>query len=236
MKKNGKLKVILIVLIVLFLVSGILLIYKKMFSTKSFYDLEPTYILKPCLGSGCDVPSEIKYNTISISYKIKSINDVIDKINNDTFNYYETDKKSSLDSQECVSAISTYKYRNITSTNYFNYENNKYISIAVARVHHDLCLKTFYTDPVEVYIYSKAKKEIVKPSYLMSNEKISENDVYLAIKKSLKSYGKEIDRELVFQDKYEYSLYYNYDGDLLVNFEIPEEHIYYSAIVKRNSN
>lgn len=213
-KKNKIIIIGIIVLLIIVLISVILLKVVKINDKEEdnyFYSFDQKYTIKICKSDDCKVPNEIKYDLLELKNDIPELNSSIKKINNDTIKYYNETKKSKLDGEECSSVKNIYKYRNITTTYFSNYESDKYIVIAVNRIHRDLCSKENTNDSPEVYIYDKINKKIISEKEFKENENITDDLINTAIN----YYNEEYKLNCTINEKSK--IYYSNEGNLIIS-------------------
>ena len=235
-KYNTKLIVfMIIILVILSIIIIALSFYKfkiqdKQDSKKLFYSLTNRKVVKNCINDTCPIGAESHYYNLELEYNIDDINNIVKKMNNDTKKLYEETINSTIEDEECSAVRETYIHRYINSLIYHNYENDKYISLAVDRFKYDACL-----NKTEAYIYDKQKKEIITQEQLKQQEQVNDVDVIQAINKSLSSYYKEMNLPEIYKDSYDYILFYAFNGDLSVSYQIPDTEIYYNTIVYKKT-
>ncbi len=236
-KKN---KIIIISLVFLVILAGILIfIFSRNNTSKQFFDYPETErkSIENCkVEEECDIWNIDYYDKLVLDKKYDVLEEKISKINNDTEKYYEMVKKSDTKSDNCSKVKDMYNHSKRVVSNYTNYENSKYVSVSVKRIIYDLCEENLEAKQEETYIYDKNSKKIISQDEFKKKEKITDDEVYEAIKKTVKIIKDDVPEGIKLEEKYDdLVLLYGTDGDIYVSFYVKEANAYYTGTVRKNS-
>jgi len=238
MKKNGKILilVILILIIVLLVFVGFRFLKNDTKSTeKLFYDYpkEERKTIKICKDDTCSMPINDNYEQLVIDSKYPKLDKKVKEINKKTLKYYEEVKKSTVEGEECANVKDTYYHRMRVSSIYYNYENDKYVSIGVQRKKYDLCTGSFENKDFDVYIYDKKDNKLLTQDEFRVKEKISTDEIKKAIDASMEIIREENDSTTELQGSYDDAFFlYGYNGDLYVAFHVLGDELYYTGTLR----
>lgn len=232
-----KKKILLITLIILIL-PFISIIYLKISSTKNTEEtpitivepkLELSKTLELCKDKNkCPIISENIYADLVLNINSKEVQQWINKINQETENYYQETISSNILDGTCPNTQNIFNYKVATKTHHINYSNDKYISISVQRIKYNLCNNTKEQLPTEILLYSREKNKKITQEELKEELNLT-NDT---IKEAIKANANDLNTPITENFNYEnYKLYYDITGCLLAEYQLDND--YYSAIVIR---
>lgn len=238
--KDNKKKIVfaiaISILIVIAIVVALLFNLNKKSTDTSFFDYPETErkSIENCKSEeNCDIWNIDYYDKLVLEKKYDVLEEKIDKINKDTEEYYNMVKKSDVNSSKCSNVKDMYNYSKRVVSNYANYENKKYLSVSVGRILYDLCEGTMEPKQIEVYIYDKNDKKIISQDEFKTKEKISDDDIYAAIKKTIKIIKNDIPEGIKLEDKYDDTvLFLDNEGNISVSFYVKVANAYYTATVR----
>jgi hypothetical protein len=240
MKKIKKLifPIIILIVAVILIVLGILFFTNKdseEVADNLFYSYPESErkTVKNCKKSDCEIPQEDTYLQLKLNTSYKLLDEKIDSINKDTLEYYNTVSKSNTNGSNCSNVKKIYYHEKRVTTDYFNYENEYYVSIAVQRTEYNLCSNDVTRSQVEWYMYDKENDKLLTQEELIEIEDITQEEINKAITSAIDIINKEEDTEVSLQNDYsDIVLFYDYDGAILVSFYVPEMKLYYIGNIR----
>lgn len=241
-KKIINLTMIIISIVGIFLIGGGLYltsIKPTPVKDEPLYDLpeESRLYIENCKTDQCPFPEKDSYNKLVLKKDYKALNKKIDKINQDTKKYYEQVKQTTTDTEKCAAVKDLYYHEQRVSTKYFNYENDKYVSIAVQRDIFNLCDNGFERKKIECYIYDKKSHNLLSQEDFLKKENITLEEIEAAYASVIKIINEEDKLNIIPQKQYADTVYYyDFEGNILVSFYVPEKNLYYSGTVRENKN
>ena len=191
-------------------------------NNKLFYDYPESMRLKitNCKTEDCEMPAEDNYDTLVINFSSKKLTKKIEKINNDTKQYYEQVKNSTTDNERCTAVKDKYYHEQRVVTNYYNYENEKYISIAVQRNIINLCTNEY---------------KLLTQQEFKEAERITDQEITSAIENIIKIINDEEGMNIVPGEQHnDIVVFYDFQGEILISAFIPEKNLYYTGTVRQN--
>jgi len=206
-------------------------------NNKLFYDYPESMRLKitNCKTEDCEMPAEDNYDTLVINSSSKKLTKKIEKINNDTKQYYEQVKNSTTDNERCTAVKDKYYHEQRVVTNYYNYENEKYISIAVQRNIINLCTNEYNRKQIEWYLYDKSKDKLLTQQEFKEAERITDQEITSAIENIIKIINDEEGMNIVPGEQHnDIVVFYDFQGEILISAFIPEKNLYYTGTVRQN--
>ena len=226
--------IVLTILIIVTVVSLILLNNKE--DKKINYELEPLKEFSVCKNnSSCHAPGgNYSYNYMSLDTDIKEVQASIDKINKETKKLYNKSKKSNMDAKECKEASNTYKHSFHSNTQYYQYENDNYISIGAKRVTYNLCTNESNQLRPEIYIYDKKQEKIISQEEFKKQLNMTEENISSLINFNLMNLNKIPNNNYTLEDTYKDGkqdtlLYYDVTGDLYIAYKNYKDNTYQIA-------
>lgn len=244
MKKTKKIIVtVVFILAITFLASGVYLLVSKPDNKKitkdnnKFYSMpeEKRLSIKNCKTSICHTTETDYYDTLVVNDEYKALNEKVKKINKETKALYKMANESTTNTAQCASVKDMYYHEYRVNSVYFNYENDKYASVAVQRNIINLCANTYERKQLEWYLYDKGNKKLLTQEQFKEKEEITESAITLVINNTIQQINK--DESTNIQPKVQYTdtvVFYDYQGNILVSFYIEELNTYTDAIVKVN--
>jgi hypothetical protein len=240
MKKRKKLiiSVIILIIAVCLIILGILFFTDKSseeVADNLFYSYPESErkTVKNCKTSDCEIPEEDTYLQLKLNTSYKLLDEKIDSINKDTLKYYKMANESDTNGSNCSSVKKLYYHEKRFTTDYFNYENEYYVSIAVQRTEYNLCSNDVTRSQVEWYMYDKENDKLLAQEELIEIENITQEEINKAITSAIDIINNEEDTEVSFQNDYsDIVLFYDYNGEILVSFYVPEMKLYYIGNVR----
>lgn len=230
MRKNTKklliiLLIILAILIVITIASLIILLTQDK-KEKSDYKLDGLKEFSMCVDeNNCPLPGgRATYAYMEMDTNIKVINDKLTSINKDTEKYYKKAKNSDMKSSECAENSKYFTHSFHTNNQYYQYENNNYISIGVKRVTYNLCTNESKSLKPEIYIYDKKTDKIINQDSFKKQLNMTEEN----IKSSINFYIMQLENlganTFTLEDTYkngkqETGLFYDVTGELYIYFK-----------------
>lgn len=236
--KNKRFKILLIVIGLLILLTGGLLVTKIL-------DVDNSTDNKPIKDS----PSKEKFNTLAtkkentlnvckeepcnvyggqyyhINYSggIKEVETIVNSINNETKQFYEMANNSNMEDESCVSFRDLYNHSLTTFTEYHNYENENFVSLATLRMVKNICTNKVESEQV-AYIYDKTEKKVITQEEFITKLNVTQEEIDSAIQQSLdvvNNYdGTNYTIENTYQNGVRDSLiFYNDDGKLFISYK-----------------
>ena len=238
--KNSRKVIVSIIVIVLLIILGIFG-FTKMNSSNddvvntNFWDYDNTNQLKICKKENdCQRPVYDIYDLIEVKYDYKELNKELDRVNKETMKLYEEAKASDVKDSTCDSVRSKYNYRLSNRVHFDNYENSYVISIAVHRMQTDLCTNETRTLSFEAFTYDKESKKLLTQEEIKESEQITDEEIAKSIKEATERLSSDENKEYELQDNYEdVIVYYGYDGEMKIAFEVPEADIYLDTVLER---
>lgn len=238
MMKLKRIKIIIIITIIAIalIFTGFIILYEEKDSTDinkvdySKYSLEEIEGSNVCLTDQCGI---YPYANYLLSYKtnIKEIDDIVDKINQDTKEYYDNYKTKEI----CNEKKGIYKYNNIMSTEYYIYANQDIINISIIRTDINLCTESQRIQPIESYIYDLKSNKIMSQEEFMTYLNISMEEISEKAEENMRDLYNLTSLEysdISLKENEANSLYFDNDGNLYYFYYDHNLGVYDSALVK----
>lgn len=192
--------------------------------------------IKNCKTEFCEMPETDYYNLLVNNWNYKLLTEKITKINQDTRNYYDQANKSTTDTEKCAAVKDLYFHEQRVITQYYNYENDKYVSIAVQRDIVNLCENKLERKKIEWYLYDKKNNKLLSQVEFKNKENITSEEITAATESVIKTINDEEKLNIIPQKEYDDVVYfYDFQGNILISFYVPEKNTYYAGTIRNNS-
>lgn len=160
----------------------------------------------------------------------------VDDINKETKSLYENAKSTLTDtddvSDSCYAVKDIYRHRVSYGAEYYGYENDDFVTIAIQREEYNFCDNKSYFKQAESYIYDKKDDKIISQDEFKKKLKITDKEINTAIENYV-NWLIEQGEEISLRDTYDnIVLFYGLDGEVYVSFEISELNGYFSSIIR----
>lgn len=244
-KKRNLNKLLLLILIIVLVIIAIIIsvVYFKTKNTSKETYMDEKYFfsypeeeiktIKNCKTSTCEIPKSDDYIQLKLNKSYGVLDEKVEKINSDTLKYYDLINATTTDSDSCSKVKSLYYHEKRLSTDYYNYENDNYISIAVQRTEFNLCTSKVSRSQVEWYMYDKANNKLITQEEFKEIEDILDDEIELKIKEAISNLSEEENIDIAVQDDYsDIVLFYGYGGRIFVSFYVPEISLYYVGNIR----
>lgn len=190
-----------------------------------------------CKVDDCQITPVDNYDTLVIDSSYKKLNKKIEKINKDTKKYYDETNSSTTNNERCIEVKDKFYHEQRVTTHYYNYENKKYISVAVQRNIINLCTNEYTRKQVEWYLYDKNKDKLLTQEEFKKAENITDKEITAAIKNIIKIINDEEEESIVYGKQHnDIVVFYDFKGSIILSVFIPEKNIYYTGTVRQNND
>lgn len=237
MKKNDKVKVIIVFLVaLLFILIGTIIIYNDMFKNKeetkrtrddvtelllkdTQYDngllLENKRAVRICKNEeNCNI-KDIIFPHVSLDVEIQEIQDFLVTLNNKIDEYYSLTDKATIDNPTCQNIREKYEKSSYIPISISSYIDDNYISIAMSSQTIDLCNNTSIVNPYIIGTYDKKKNMMITEEQLALDFNITKELVYEKLKEESFDENTKTDVYLLPNiSEIDYHLYINEQGKL----------------------
>lgn len=244
--RNKTFKILLVIIGVLILFTGGLLITKILDDDNSTdskpikdtplkeeavdtLEVKRENTLDVCKEEPCNIYGG-QYYKINYSGDIDEVKSIVNNINNETQQVYEIANTSNMEDESCASFRNLYNHSIITFTEYFNYEDENFVSIAILRNKKNICTNEIESEQ-KAYIYDKNEKKVITQEEFIVKLNVTQDEINNAIQQSLDTLN-TYDRtnytiENTYQDGVRDSLiFYNDDGRLFISYKQNETGIH----------
>ncbi len=238
MKKR---KIILIIVTgTLFIILGVTLkVYEIDYSQKGIYLNEfKTKKIYNCKSTNCITNYYDTYETIDYNGNNKNIKKLLKEINKKTYKYYNLVKNDKVNKKQCDSYTDILLKDTSIVTEYYLYENERYISIVLDRQKSYICLNKIEQLPIEVYIYNKKKNIVETQKEFRQEQGLTDKDINKSIINGINKYNLTSDKKIKSKDtrkkgKRKNIVFYDNNGNLAVLFYNYKEKDYYFATINK---
>lgn len=184
-----------------------------------------------CKNNQCFVES-INYYNISYNGEIKEISEIVEKINNDTLAYYDMTINSTMDDISCNSIKDFYNYSLFVNSEFYGYEDDNYVSIAVQRNIRNFCKDEINSLQAEVYIYDKKLNKYLTQDDFKQRLNITEEEIDIVLTNNLNSYNSLMGTNYLLSNTYQNGIhdsrfFYSDEGKLFMSYKQNEDNMYY---------
>lgn len=199
---------------------------------KLTYKLIPLSEIKICKEeTNCSIEQngyyKLEYNT-----NIKAIDDIVEKINEETNKYLENTKKSNTQKDTCLDTTNSYNYRTMTFTDYHIYSSKKLINITVHRKTNDLCTNKTEKSMVKTYYYDRTTNKLLSQQEVKEKEQIKLQEVEEKIKEDIEYKSNIAALPVEDQKDYQELFFYNEAGELNVYYKYND--IYFNLELQKS--
>lgn len=177
-----------------------------------------------------------EYSTLDFKTDIKKVDDIVKKINKETEDYYQKSIKSDMSDPSCSSKKDIFKHSFSVHSDFYIFENDNFISIAVERILLNLCTDTSEQTQLETYFYDKKSKKILTQEEIKQKFDIYEERITTTIKNNIAKLNEDSDSKLSYEETYkdgkqDYILFFDRDGNLCISYLQNTENVYYKVIM-----
>lgn len=213
---------------VIILLIGLKLIEKEPIKTPTPSAPEKEFIvtedktIEICSDESCELKQTRTYPIIKIDLKIDEVQEKIDKINEQTINYYEE-----AENNKCIDYY----------TDYDLYNDKSYVSIMLRRTKTNLCTNEItHLEPV-VYLYDKTERTFFSAKDLFHKKDITNEQVQKAIQKNIDLNNKFSNTNFAIENTYQdgkqnLKAYYTSLGELYISYKQNENGTYHAALLE----
>lgn len=243
MKKKKIITVVIVLLIILLLGGGIFYFMKKEEDAKKNepvkFQIEKK-LLKVCKLEQCPTSNEDIYHNISLDTDIPEVQKVLNEINQTTASYYKKSLNSHTEDVSCAAVKDMYSHSYRTSMSPILYAKGELIGISVIRFEKNICTNEFEYIPFVTYTYDRKKERMLSQEELYKKMKLKEKNIAYAIEEDLKEKNRMNQTNYTLEDTYQngklsYTLFFQYNGDLLAMYHLNPMNQDASVIVKPNN-
>lgn len=227
-KKTTLIVIILIVLACIFIAASFIMINDKPEPLK--YNVKIASI-DVCKSDLCHYSSPQYIHYIEINTEDKKLQEAITKINNNTEKYAKESNDSNVDGNECSNVKDIYHHSKIIESQTYKLSNEKYFSVCVNRVIHNVCTEKEDVKEPDIINYSLSSKKFLTDEELLKEFEMTEENVNKGIQKELNTINKEAETNYKLSDIKDKKLYLDEEQKLIVTFYIPSLKMYLSAYV-----
>lgn len=186
----------------------------------------------PLLG-GNSVYAYMSYETEN-----EELKDVFSSINEETKNYYELSKNSTLEDTACQEAKKYFQHSIKVDTQYYQYTDDNFVSVATKRNIVNLCTREVTSLQATAYFYDKGEKKIVTQQAFLRKIGINEEQINQKIEENIQEENEinltNYTLENTYQNgKQDIILFYESNGDLYASYKQYEDNTYHLALIQK---